>query len=128
MFCSNCGNDLSGVTGDFCTTCGTKKENQPSPQHLQQNTTYPTPYYHAAPSHEGKATASLVLGIIGLVAWFLPIVGLPVTITGLVLGIKGRNSYNRKLATVGVVLSSIGLTASVINAALGAYMGVMNTF
>jgi len=35
----------------------------------------------------GMAVASLVLGLIGLVAWCCPIVGLPINITGLILGI-----------------------------------------
>jgi hypothetical protein len=71
----------------------------------------------------GKAIASLVLGIIGLFAWCLPIVGLPVTITGLVLGIKGLKSSAKGMATAGIALCILGLVASIINAAIGAYMG-----
>src|SRR5262245_11372449 len=70
----------------------------------------------------GKATASLVLGCIGMIGWLLPIIGLPVTITGLVLGIKGLNSRNNGQAVAGVTLSVIGLILSVANAAIGAYM------
>ena len=76
------------------------------------------------PPGGGKAIASMVLGIIGLFAWFLPIIGLPVTITGLVLGIKGKNSANRGMAIAGIVMTIMGLTLSVINAALGAYLGL----
>ena len=79
--------------------------------------------YPTKPPGGGKAVASMVLGIIGLIAWFLPIVGLPVTITGLVLGIKGLNSANRGMAIAGIVMTIIGLTLSVINAAIGAYLG-----
>ncbi len=71
----------------------------------------------------GKANTSMVLGLVGIIAWLLPIVGLPVTITGLVFGIKSRNSAARSKAIAGIVLCSIFLTASVINAAIGAYMG-----
>jgi hypothetical protein len=71
----------------------------------------------------GKATTSMVLGLVGIVAWFLPIIGLPVTITGLVFGIKSRNSAGRSKAIAGIVLCSIFLAASVINAAIGVYMG-----
>ena len=41
------------------------------------------------------ATAALVLGIISLVAWLIPIIGYPVTIVGLVLGIKSVKSEKR---------------------------------
>jgi len=78
---------------------------------------------HPASPGGGKAIASLVLGIVGTVGWCLPIVGLPVTITGLVLGIKDLDSRNRGMAIAGVVLCSIGLLLSVINAAVGAYLG-----
>jgi hypothetical protein len=86
---------------------------------------YPSPYQMPQPPQSGGGTAiaSLVLGIIGMLAWCLPIVGLPVTITGLVLGIKGLKSPNRGMAIAGVVLSIIGLVASVVNGAIGAYMG-----
>lgn len=77
------------------------------------------------PDHSGKAVASLVLGIVGLVAWCLPIFGLPVTIIGLVMGIQGRKSSNASLAIAGIVLSSIGLALSVLNGAWGAYLGAI---
>src|SRR5436190_22228796 len=63
----------------------------------------------------GKATTSMVLGLVGIVAWFLPIIGVPVTITGLVFGIKSRNSAGRSKAIAGIVLCSIFLTASIVN-------------
>jgi Domain of unknown function (DUF4190) len=75
------------------------------------------------PDHSGKATASLVLGILGLIGWCLPIFGLPMTIVGLVLGIKGQNSSNHGSAVAGIVLNIIGLALSVVNAAIGAYLG-----
>lgn len=65
----------------------------------------------------GKSTTSLVLGILSLVFWLLPLFGLPISIVGLVFGI--RRKY-----TAGIVLNIIGLCLTVINAALGAYIGV----
>jgi hypothetical protein len=38
----------------------------------------------------GKAIASLVLGLLGILAWLLPLVGLPITLVGLILGIVDR--------------------------------------
>ena len=71
---------------------------------------------------DGKATASLVLGLISVVTWIIPIIGLPTTITGLVLGIKGLGPQRRGKAIAGVTLSIIFLVITVLNAALGAYM------
>ena len=74
-------------------------------------------------SKNGKATTGLVLGIIGLVAWFIPIIGTPITIIGLVFGIKGLKSLKRGVAIAGIVLSLIGLLATIVNASIGAYTG-----
>ncbi|MBI2042479.1 MAG: DUF4190 domain-containing protein [Candidatus Nealsonbacteria bacterium] len=71
----------------------------------------------------GKATTGLVLGIIGLIAWFIPIIGAPITIIGLIFSIKGLKSLKRGVAITGIVLCSIGLLATIINASIGAYMG-----
>jgi len=71
----------------------------------------------------GKAVTSLVLGIVGMLAWLLPIIGLPVTITGLVFGIRSMNSANKGIAITGLTLSIIGIVLSIIDAAIGAYMG-----
>jgi len=79
-------------------------------------------FIEAADGTDGKATASLVLGLIAIVAWFIPLIGLPVTIAGLVLGIKGLGPQRRGKAIAGIVLSTIFLVITVLNAALGAYL------
>lgn len=71
----------------------------------------------------GNAIASLVLGIIGMIAWYIPLFGAPITIVGLVLGIKGMKSNSRGMAIAGVVLCIIGLVFTIINGAIGAYIG-----
>ena len=74
-------------------------------------------------------TGSLALG--GFVAasafmmripWFIPLFGLPISIVGLVLGIKSVKSEKRGMAIAGIVMSSIGLVLTIINGALGAYL------
>lgn len=75
------------------------------------------------PTKNSRATIGLILGIVGLVAWFIPLIGAPVTITGLIFSKKGLRSLKRKLAIAGIVLSSIGLLATLINASIGAYQG-----
>jgi hypothetical protein len=66
------------------------------------------------------AIASLVLGIASLLAWIYPVFGLPIAILGLIAGILGRRSPRRGLAKWGIVTSSIGLVATLINAVWGA--------
>jgi hypothetical protein len=77
----------------------------------------------SADNPTGKATAGMILGIIGLLAWCIPLFGLPITITGLVLSIKGLKSTSRGMAMAGLIMCIIGLVISIINAAIGAYMG-----
>lgn len=60
----------------------------------------------------GKAIASLVLGIISLVLIFTgygTIVGIIAGIVGLILGINARKENPSGMATAGIVLSIIGL-------------------
>ena len=68
------------------------------------------------------AVASMVIGIVSLGAWILPICGGPVAIAGLVLGIMAWNSAQHNKAVAGVVMSAIGIVATIINAAVGAAM------
>jgi biopolymer transport protein ExbB/TolQ len=70
-----------------------------------------------------KATTGLVLGIIGLVAWCLPIVGLPVTVIGLVMSLQALSSSQKNKAITAAVLCVLGLLFSIANAAVGAYLG-----
>lgn len=74
-------------------------------------------------SQAGKPVESFVLGLIGVIAWLIPAVGLSVTITGLVFGIKACRRPKNGLAIAGVVLCSIGLVLSTMNMAWGAYLG-----
>ena len=63
----------------------------------------------------GVAIASLVLGIISLVAWLIPLLGVPISILAIVfsrLSVKGgRNG----LATAGIVTGIIGLVLALGN-------------
>jgi hypothetical protein len=91
---------------------------------IQPSSPFPgPPESTVARTGSGKAIASLCLGLFGLVAWFLPIIGFPVTITGLVLGVQSLNGPRKGVATAGIVLCIIGLVLSTANAAIGAYLG-----
>jgi len=90
-----------------------------------------TPEFSApssAPAPSGNqrmmAIASLVLGVINLCAWFFPICGIPLSITGIVLGFLGMKDPTQKnLAIAGIALCAIGLILACINSAIGLYLG-----
>ena len=109
-----------------CTVCGApltaSQPQQPYQQQPYQQQPYQQPYqqqayqqpYQAQPMYvdngaSGKATASLVLGILSLIICGL---GLPLGIIGLVLGVQARNAMpegtpDRGKATAGMVMSII---------------------
>lgn len=65
----------------------------------------------AEESVKNMATASLVLGIVGVVTcWFglLSILGFAASIVGLVLAVKARKVAKTNISTAGLVLSIIG--------------------
>ena len=62
-----------------------------------------------------KSTASLVLGIVGCIVWLIPLFGFPVTVVGLILGL--RRKY-----TVGITLNVIGLSLTLVSSAVGAVL------
>ena len=79
--------------------------------------------------HDVKATASLLLGIAWLIMWIvwpffgvprfvIPLLGAPINIAGLILGIKGLKSTKRGIAIAGIVISSFGLIITIIQAVL----------
>lgn len=57
---------------------------------------------------------SLILGIVGSLGWLIPIIGLPVTLVGTVLGAVGmKGKHGRGIAIAGFVINTVFLTASV---------------
>ncbi|HVK27545.1 MAG TPA: hypothetical protein VM575_04340 [Nocardioides sp.] len=100
----------------------------------------PTPSYPpppAGPPTNGKATASLVIGIVVVVAAFLPlinVIGMVAAVVGVVLGILGQRTARRTgegsfKASVGIALSSIALVLSaVITFVVWRYLGDLLDF
>lgn len=89
---------------------------------------YPYPMY-AMPvpvaQSNGKAVAGLILGIIGMIAWLLPLVGLPISITGLVLSNKAMKGFTQLgMAKAGRILSIIALVLTAINMIAGVMMAM----
>jgi hypothetical protein len=63
----------------------------------------------------GMALASLVLGVVSLVVCCIPILGLPVSITGFILGMKGQTSLQQNKAVIGICLNALGFAVAVVN-------------
>jgi hypothetical protein len=76
------------------------------------------------PSASNGATKSMTMGMIGLVAWCLPIVGIPLTIYGLTQGLKGLQSERAGMAIFGIILNAIGLIMGIVNAIALAMMAM----
>lgn len=133
-FCGACGARLathciacgsSATPGyRFCGTCGARLD-----WGLQQQARYIPSWsgrvyrlYEEEPKHNGKAIASMVLGIIGLVAWLSPFFGVPITVTGLVLGIVGLRSSRQGMAIAGIIMCIIELGLL----AIGTYFAIVS--
>lgn len=101
----------------------TPQQNIP-PQQPYNPTTIPpmAPPPPVPGSRSNKGTVSLVLGIIRLVASFIPYISYicwVLAIVGIVMGVQGRNEIpigqeGRGMATAGLVVSIIGLCWSVL--------------
>jgi len=68
----------------------------------------------------GLSIASMILGIVGVLAWCIPCFGFPVCIVGLILGILGMKKGGKGMAIAGIILSAIFLFFTLINSILGA--------
>lgn len=61
-----------------------------------------------------NAWTSFILGVIGSLGWLVPIIGLPVTIVGTVLGAVGmKNKRSKGIAISGFVISLTFLICSI---------------
>lgn len=94
-FCMQCGVPLP-VGSAFCPGCGRN--------------------IHGGPAHDQSpnAMASIILSVIGLFAWLIPIIGLPVSTIGLLLGLRAINGTKKGTAWAGIVMSILGLILSIL--------------
>lgn len=93
MYCSKCGKQMDD-SSTFCSGCGAPLQNQIN---------YAVPDINKS-RKPGFGVAALVLGIVGVLAWIIPIIGLPVGIIALVLGIIGLKKSSKGMSIVGIVL------------------------
>ena len=67
-----------------------------------------------------KADYSKKIGIISFLTWLIPLIGIPVSIIGLVFGITSYKILKNKNSKIGIVLCTITLLIAITNALSGA--------
>ncbi|MEE1061454.1 MAG: DUF4190 domain-containing protein [Ruminococcus sp.] len=80
---------------------------------VYQSPQYNAPYVQGESKGNGLGIASLVLGIVSIVTFCLCCVSLPLSITGLILGIisKVKKKENNGIAIAGIIVSAVALVA-----------------
>lgn len=69
-----------------------------------------------------KGMIGFILGLVSIIAWYIPLIGYPVTVCGIIFSSLGMNSKNKGKAVAGLVLSIIFLIVTLINSILGAIL------
>ncbi len=129
MYCSKCGNQ-NEIDAKFCTSCGaplqiSMSNIQESPTNSNMNAVYENPLIYqtnvvqtplpngSEPKKNIKTTISLILGIISvLLSYIFSIFILPISIIGLVLGLKDRTNSKKRM--VGIILNIIGIIIAIV--------------
>lgn len=76
-------------------------------------------------TEKGKTQAiiGLILGLVSIVAWYIPLIGFPVTVCGIIFSSIGMKSQtNKGKAIAGLTLSIIFLVVTIVNSILGAIL------
>lgn len=73
-----------------------------------------------AEERSSNTVTGMILGLIGLAGWFLPVLGLPTAIMGLVWSVKGLRSAQRGMAYVAIALNVLACVGALASAA---YLG-----
>lgn len=81
-------------------------------------------YSQPVEEKKGLSLTSMILGIVGFLAWCIPLFGFPVCLTGLILGIIGIKKGGKGMAIAGIIMCSITLLLTLGNSILGAIMAV----
>lgn len=125
MFCQKCGNEIPEGT-KFCTSCGAPVEDT-APENMTRDAApapapVPAPANHAAVPGKTAATASLVLGIVGVALWFFGfwfvyggLISIALGVVGIILSVNSKKAgFNGGIRTAGLVLSIIAVVGGAI--------------
>jgi len=77
------------------------------------------------------ARSSTKIGIVLLLVWVIPMVGIALAIVGLLLAILARNEPRSDLVRAGIFLNSLGLSLSLMNVSVSLYLflsGIIDPF
>jgi len=69
-----------------------------------------------------RGIVSVILGIVSLIIWILPPVGIIFSVSGLILGIRSHRANKLKTSFLGIILSAVGLGLSFIALFYGVYL------
>lgn len=72
------------------------------------------------PINDKRAQTGFILGLVSIVAWILPLIGLPISVLAIVFSSLGLSSSKRQRAIAGLTLGVIFLTLTLINSIAGA--------
>lgn len=72
----------------------------------------------------GKAIASFIIGLIGMISWLIPIFSYASCIPGLIIGIQSKKESKSWQSTTGIILCIISLCLALANSILGVIMRV----
>ncbi|GAA0866470.1 hypothetical protein [Paraclostridium tenue] len=61
-----------------------------------------------------KSKKPMILGILSLISWSIPMLGLPVSIFGIVISTKRLKEYKCKAYKIGLILSIVGLVLTIL--------------
>ena len=117
-FCSRCGGGLPAETpapGPEPQAPGSEFYGWPG---------YPGGFY--PPYQKDRSSAALILGTLSLIFWLLPILGIPVSIVGIVLSSDARRGPRPELGRTALVLSTVGLGLAALNSIGGVLLALMN--
>jgi len=68
------------------------------------------------------ARNSVKIGIVMLVLWIIPFIGLMLAVAGLVLGIVSYGNLKNDMARAGIFLNSLGFGLSLLNLSVSLYL------
>ncbi|HIW73825.1 MAG TPA: DUF4190 domain-containing protein [Firmicutes bacterium] len=85
----------------------------------------PAPIPVAVHNPTGKATLSLIMGLCSILGCFVPLAGVITGVIGIPIGLVGRKTTARGMATAGLALSIVFLIVSVLNWIAGIVLMVM---
>ncbi len=77
------------------------------------------------------ARSSIKIGIIMLIIWVIPVFGLLLALTGLLLALLDKSSSRPDLVRAGIFLNSLGISLALLNVTVSLYLflsGVIDPF